>query len=136
MNTERVAQVAHILGQHVAFKNAPFEPRPLIARVFRTPARWFGTLKRLDPVAFKAHIHMIEMMGCISSTGGMRPYLWLDSDGRLIGESAKSKLVPVDVNALTDDDIVSLEIGVKGDSRLLDDEYSRINQEMIDSLHL
>jgi hypothetical protein len=137
VNTERVTQVAHILGQHVAFKNEPFEPRPLTARVFRTPSRWFGTLKQLDPVAFRAHVHIIETMGCILSTGGMRPYLWLDSDGRLIGEElAKGKLVPVDVAALTDEDIVNLEIGIKGDSRLLHDEYERVNQEMVDSLHL
>ena len=134
MNTERVAQVTHILKQHVAFKDEAFQPHPRVAKVFRTPSSWLGKTKQLRPVAFEAHIHMFEMLGCVSSTGGMSPYLWLDDDGRLIGESAKGKLVPVDISLLTDKDIVNLEVGIKGDKELLDAEYDKVHQVMLDKI--
>ncbi len=135
MKTERDAQVALILKQHVSFKKNPFEPRPIIARVFRTPGRWFGTLRRLEPVAFRVHILMIDMMGCVYSNGSILPYLWLDIDGRLIGKSAKGKLVPVDVSTLTDEDIANLKIGVKGNVKLLEDDYYRAEERMLNSLN-
>jgi hypothetical protein len=134
VNTERVAQVTHILKQHIAFKNEPFQPRLLIARVFRTPSSWFGKLKRLHPVAFKAQIRMIETMGCVSSVGSMSPYLWLDGDGRLIGEAVQGKLIPFDVESLTDEDIVNLEIGIKGDDELLRAEYDRAYHMMLNEI--
>lgn len=128
---DRAAIVADILAQHVPFKNDPFQPRPTLGRVYRRPASWFGRIKKLHPVAFRADIKMIETMGCVSSFGCMYPYLWVDADTRLIGQLAPGRFVPLDANSLTDEDVANLAIGVKGDGNLLDAEYEKVHQRML-----
>jgi hypothetical protein len=127
----REAIVADMLAQRVPFKNDPFQPRPTLARVYARPTSWFGRIKKLHPVAFKVHIAMIETLGCISSVGGIHPYLWVDADTRLIGRTTAGKFVPADVNVLTDDDLDHLRIGVQGNGDLLDAEYEKVHQLML-----
>lgn len=133
MNTDRIERVNRIIAQHVPFEEAPFQPRPITTRVFRTPSGWIGRKMRLHPVAFKVRINVIECMGCITSSGGMSPYLWVDPAKRLVGRVG-TKHVFVDPDSLTEEDIANLELGVKGDGSLLDDEYHRIEQDVIKSL--
>jgi hypothetical protein len=133
MNTDRTAQVNGIIAQHVPFKNEPFQPHTITARIFTRLSLWFGRKTRLQPVAFKARIHIIECMGCTMSVGGMHAYLWLDPAKRLVGY-VNSKYVLVAPDSLTDEDITNLELGIKGDSQILDDEYDRVRLDMLDSL--
>ena len=133
MNIDRVTRVNGIIAQHVPFKDEPFQPHPIITRVFARPSLWFGRKTRLEPVAFKARIHIIECMGCTMSVGGMSAYLWLDPAKRLVGY-VKSKYVLVAPDSLTDEDITNLELGIKGDNQLLEDEYDRIRLDMLANL--
>lgn len=132
--TERARIVANLLAQHVPFKNDPFQPRPTFGRVYRRPTWWFGRIKKLHPVAFRADIRMIETMGCVSSFGCMYPYLWFDADHQLIGQVAPGKFAPLDADSLTDEDVTNLSIGVKGDGDLLDVEYEKVHQRMLKEL--
>lgn len=131
VNIERKAVVADILAQHKPFKNEPFQPRPTLARVYTRPKSWFGRVKKLHPVAFMTQITMIDTMGCISSFGSVYPYLWVDADARLISRAASGKFMPVDIDALTTEDIANLAIGIQGNSDLLDAEYEKAHEAML-----
>jgi hypothetical protein len=118
------ARIAGIIERRIPFRKGPFHPHSITRRVYRTPSSWLGTIRRLHPMAFAPRGIATE----ISSSGGMSPYLWLDTKNRLIRETENGKFVLADVSLLTDEDIAALEIGAKGASELLDAQYERALQ--------
>lgn len=127
-------RVASIVNRHTPFASEPFHPRSITGTVLRKPTSWFGRKQQLHPVAFMPRIAMFETMGCVSSMGGMSPYIWLDDRRRLMIRVKEDKFAPVDIDLLTDKDLEALELGIKGDSDLLDAEYSKAHQAMLEGL--
>ncbi len=122
--------IEFITREHKPFPDEPFHPRSVMERV-RNRA-WlpsFTNPVRLQPVAFEPRINAMDMMGCISMTGGMSAYLYLDPDRRLVRKIKAKRggyyAYVADPLSITREDIEHLEIGVQGDNDLLDAEYNK-----------
>lgn len=129
---ERWDHIEFTTRQHVPFPNEPFHPRKVTARMRIWPRLPFTRAVRLSPVAFVPQINAIDMMGCVSMMGSMRPYLYLDPDRRLVrrrstrGETGSCQWAYVtDPFSISDEDIARLEIGVQGNNDLLEAEYDK-----------
>ena len=121
--------IKFIIRQHKPFPDEPFHPRSITVRVRTRPWLPFGQSVRLSPVAFEPRINAIDMMGCVSMSGGMSAYLYLDPDKRLVREiwtGKKYRYVYVtDPFSITRRDIDRLEIGIQGDNELLEVEREK-----------
>lgn len=130
---ERWDRIELTTSQHVPFPDEPFHPRKVTARMRIWPRLPFTRAVRLSPVAFVPQINAIDMMGCVSMMGSMRPYLYLDPDRRLVrrrsarGETGSCQWAYVtDPFSISDEDIARLEIGVQGNNDLLEAEYEKV----------
>lgn len=128
---ERWDRIELTTSQHVPFPDEPFHPRKVTARMRIWPRLPFTRAVRLSPVAFVPQINAIDMMGCVSMMGSMRPYLYLDPDRRLVRRTltargrSRYKYV-TNPFFISDEDIARLEIGVQGNNDLLEAEYEKV----------